>query len=329
MTQPIALLELLDRDGHPRQALGITAWPLRVGRAIDNDLVLDDPHTAAHHFSVDVDERGAYVEAGATVNGVRAGMRRLAAGERAAVGAEPLLIRAGDSVLRLRLAEHALAPERPLRGARSWWQHHAGDLLLAAVALLGTGLATWVEVDADQLARPLAGALLALVFGLLLWCGAWALVSKLFTRRLHFGWHLRVALLATLASQFVLFGANLGAFAFSAPALSDYRFVAIYAIVAAMLYGHLLGTEPRRPRRLAALAVALCVGSLGYTMWNNLQARDKPGEELYMSHLFPPALRVARAVDSAAFVEQLAPLQAALDARAKEGGDGDDAGDDD
>lgn len=322
----IALLELLDRDGHVRQSLGVAAWPLRVGRAIDNDLVLDDPYTAAHHFVVDTDERGVYLRAGASVNGVRAGARRLAEGERAEVGAEPLVIRAGDTTLRLRLAEHALAPERPLRTASGWWHHHAGDVVLALLVLAATAAGVWVDLDPEQLARPLAGAVLSLAFGLMLWCGGWALVSKLFTRRLHFSWHLRVALVATLVSQAVMFAANLGAFAFSWPALSDYRFVAVYAVVATMLYFNLLGIEPRRPRRLALLAGALCVGALGYAMWNHQQARDEFGEELYMSHLFPPVLRVARPVDGASFVERLTPLREDLDERARDAGADDEDG---
>ena len=54
----LAVLEVLDRDGSVRHSVGVREWPLRVGRALDNDLVLDDPHTAAHHFSVEPDAEG-------------------------------------------------------------------------------------------------------------------------------------------------------------------------------------------------------------------------------------------------------------------------------
>jgi hypothetical protein len=45
-----------------------------------------------------------------------------------------------------------------------------------------------------------------------------------------------------------------------------------------------------------------------------------------MSHLFPPALRVARPVTTDAFVGGLATLKATLDKKAKEPGDGDEGG---
>ena len=47
--ETLALIETLDRDGQPRQILRVSQWPVRIGRAIDCDLVLDDPHVAAHH----------------------------------------------------------------------------------------------------------------------------------------------------------------------------------------------------------------------------------------------------------------------------------------
>ena len=45
-----------------------------------------------------------------------------------------------------------------------------------------------------------------------------------------------------------------------------------------------------------------------------------------MSHLFPPALRLAKPVAADRFVEALAPLQAVLDKKAKEPPSGDSSG---
>ena len=48
----VAVLEVLDRDGSVRHSVSVPAWPLRVGRALNNDLVLDDRTHAPHHFSL-------------------------------------------------------------------------------------------------------------------------------------------------------------------------------------------------------------------------------------------------------------------------------------
>jgi hypothetical protein len=114
-----ALLEVIDRDGTVRQVWPIRTWPVRVGRALDNDVVLTDPHVAAHHLALDDAGGGVLVmDTGDTVNGVTIGLRRIGARMRAtlALEGEPLDIAVGRTRLRLRLAETALAPELPLAG---------------------------------------------------------------------------------------------------------------------------------------------------------------------------------------------------------------------
>ena len=51
---PLALVEAIDRDGLVRQAWRVERWPVSIGRALDNTVVLSDPHVAAHHASVDL-----------------------------------------------------------------------------------------------------------------------------------------------------------------------------------------------------------------------------------------------------------------------------------
>jgi len=51
--EPVALLEAVDRDGLVRQAWRIEQWPVSIGRALDNTVVLSDPHVAAHHVTLE------------------------------------------------------------------------------------------------------------------------------------------------------------------------------------------------------------------------------------------------------------------------------------
>lgn len=317
MITRIAVLEVLDRDGHVRHYMPIADWPVSVGRALDNDLVLDDEHIAAHHFNLGRDEAGVFVQVGDTINGLRADGKRLARGERSVVGNQALRLDVGDSHLCLRLAEHALLPERPIRTPHTLW-HSVWPPLLAGLLVLSTLLFTsWLDTDPDDLTRALGGMLVSMLSAGLAWCAGWSLLSKIFTRRSHFWWHVRVLLIAVLAVQFVTTTTHYLAFALSWPAISDFSFVAIYAVGAAMLYFHVLGIEPRRPSRMRAVAVGIFIAGCGLSLWFNHQARDQFGDELYMNHLFPPGWRLAKPVDSATFVKGLAPLQATLDEKAK------------
>ena len=313
----VAVLEVLDRDGHVRQYMPIDAWPVSVGRALDNDLVLDDEHIAAHHFSVGRDDGGVFVEVGETINGLRADGKRLQRGERSVVGPQALRLDVGDSHLCLRLAEHPLLPEKPIRTPRTLW-HSVWPPLAAGLAVLATLLfTTWLDTDPDDLTRALGTVLVSAISAGLAWCAAWSLLSKIFTRRSHFWWHVRVLLLAVLAIQAVTTGSHYLAFALSWPALSDFAFIPIYAVAAATLYFHVLGIEPRRPVRMRAVALGIFIAGAGLSLWFNRQSRDQFGDELYMNHLFPPGMRLAKPVDTASFIKGAAPLQARLDEKAK------------
>jgi hypothetical protein len=78
---------------------------------------------------------------------------------------------------------------------------------------------------------------------------------------------------------------------------------------------------------MRAVAATGFVVGVALTLWFNVQRTGRLGEELYMNHLFPPALRLARPVPVDRFVDGLAPMQAILDRQAKEkSGSEDDSG---
>lgn len=316
----LGVLELLDRDGQWRVAHVVHGWPLRIGRALDNDVLLADPHVAPHHLSIGPAAEGFELQVLDTGNGVDHGPKRLRRGEVDSLHADgeaPEFV-VGRTRLRLRLPGHTVAPERPL-GAEVSRARRFGPTALIGLALLAAlSFGTWLDSDPDNFVRALGAMLLTALVGTAVWCGAWALLSKTFTRQGHFGWHLKVFLTASLAWLVVGVVPELLAFALSWPWVSDFGFVALYTIGAAALYFHLLAVEPARPRLLRAVAVVALVSGVGLALWFNHQRSDRLGAELYMSHLFPPALRLARPVPADRFVDDLETLQATLDRKAKE-----------
>jgi hypothetical protein len=327
----VAVVEVLDRVGLVRQSHVVTRWPLRIGRAVDNDVVLSDPHVAAHHLAIDAGEAGLVLAVGDTFNGVFAGTHRLRQGEQLVLPADtaPADWTVGRTHLRLRLPGQPLPPELPLAAAATRTRRFGPTLAALVVLLLVLSFSTWLESDPDNFGRTLGGMLLATGMGIAIWCGLWALLSKTFTRQTWFGWHLKVFLFASIAWLVCGLVPELLGFALSWPWISDFGFVATYAVGATALYFHLLAVEPARPRLLRSVALTAFVVGVALSLWFNHQRSDRLGAELYMNHLFPPALRLAKPVATERFVEGLAPLQAVLDKRAKEpprgdGGDGSD-----
>ncbi len=335
----LALLEVVDRDGFVRQAWRIEHWPVSIGRALDNSVVLSDPHVAAHHATLDLVE-GAdglpakiVVSAGETRNGVGVGRERVAGGASKSVtdDGRDVELHIGRAQLRLRLPGHDLGAEQAMTPVvvddKRWLPTFAIALAVLAVVLANT----WIDTDPEGLARAAGAIVLTTISGGAIWCGLWALLSKTFTRQSHFGWHVRVFVVASLATLALAVLPPLLAFAFSWPWVTDFSFVAVYATVAGAIYFHLLAVEPARERLMRGVAATGFVVGVALTLWFNVQRTGRPGEELYMNHLFPPQLRVAKPKPVDALIESLAPMQAILDKKAKErsGSDSDPRGGDD
>ena len=317
---PLAVIEVLDRDGQVRHSQRVMAWPLRIGRALDNDLSLPDPHVAPHHCVLDMDAQGLALQALDTNNGVQLGSRRVRAGERAALPDDgtPLDLVAGRTRLRLRRAGESLAPELPLAAAATRARRFGPATAAGVGVVLALVFGTWLDSDPDTFARSLGATALTAVMGAAIWIALWSLLSKTFTRQTHAGWHLKVFLLSSLAWLVVGVVPGLIAFALSWPWVADFGFLAGYAVGAAALYFHLLGVEPARPALMRSVAVAAFVVGIGLTLWANHQRSDRFGADLYLSSLFPPALRVAKPVPADRFVHDMAALQPVLDKKAKE-----------
>ena len=339
LAEPLALLEAVDRDGLVRQAWRIDRWPVSIGRALDNTVVLSDPHVAPHHATLElvdgIEDRPAQivVSAGETKNGVGVGKERVAGGSTTSIAdvGRDVELHIGRAQLRLRLPGHSLAAEQPMTpvvvSERRWLPTFGLAIAVLAVVLANT----WIDTDPDGLARAAGAIVLTTIAGGAIWCGLWALLSKTFTRQSHFGWHVRVFVIASLVTLALAALPPLVAFAFSWPWVTDFSFIAVYATIAGAIYFHLLAVEPARERLMRGVAATGFAVGVALTLWFNVQRTGRPGEELYMNHLFPPQLRLAKAKPVESLVESLTPMQAILDRKAKEqsGGDNDVRGGDD
>lgn len=322
-----ALLEAVDRDGMVRQAWRLTRWPVTIGRSLDNDVVLTDPHVAPHHATLDVTPGHGQggratitVRAGDTRNGLALGRERIAGHQTLGIDdtGRDLDLHVGRTALRLRLPGHALAAEQMLAPMVAVERRWLPTLALALLVLLVVLFNAYLDNDPDGLGRTLGVIVLTTLSGGAIWCAFWALLSKIFARQSNFGWHVRVFVVASLAMLAISSLPPLVAFSFSLPWLTDFSFVAAFATIAAAIYFHLLAVEPGRQRLMRAVAATGFVVGVALTLWFNVQRTGRPGEELYMNHLFPPALRVAKPVSVDHFIDGLAPMQAILDKQARE-----------
>lgn len=323
METRLALIEQLERDGSVRMRHAVTHWPVRIGRAFDCEVVLDDPHVAAYHAELAPDDEGwLVVRTLDTVNGALLGARRLAAGQTGVL-TDAGLLQLGQTRLRVRRPGESLAPERALAppsgsGVRA-------VLVLAAVVMLLLFADHLLDLDPGAKITEMLPPLLGVAIGVMLWSGSWGLGSKLFQRHFVFLPHLRLALwllLAITLADELLHGL---AFALSWAWPSRIAPWIQLALVAVLVHAHLSLLLPALRRVLARSIALVFAAGMGVSMALTWQRTDRLFDELYTATLGPPMLRLAPAVEPARFLDEVRALKEPLDRHAREDAPGETA----
>jgi hypothetical protein len=294
-----------------RQVVSIRQWPVTIGRAIDCDVVLDDPHVAARHASLAEEGDALNLHVGDSVNGARLLKGQVAAGKTAALPSGEVF-QLGGTRLRVRRASDPVAPERALAPAGG----RVALFVLAVALLVRTVAEQWLNTDPGgrliEYVPFLAGGATLLA----VWCGVWAVGSKLFQHRFEFSAHARIAMSYVLALGVTGVLLSLLAYALSWAFLSRITGFVGGAVLCAMVWQHLTLILPSHRRALAMAAGALFVASSLVLSANSYQANDRIFSELYVSTLAPPALRLAPAITTERFIDESRALKAVLDAHA-------------
>jgi MFS family permease len=302
-------VELLARNGDVLARQRVDALPLRIGRGYDNDLILDDDYAAASHAVLDRDAAGRLLlrDLG-TRNGIVVAGRRL----QQALLTGDTIVRIGHTALRVRGADFAVAPELPDRTFHGWEGALPGAVGIALVAALSL-LAGWLgDTQYHEPVRYFA-ALAWGVGGALLWGGAWALMNRLFGRHARLGRHLFIAGcgMAALAG-YALLGSTLG-YAFSFEGFTRYASHVATLLLAGMVYFHLCTIRPRQRLRYRWTCAGLAVLGSSLVFVANVQRTGRLADELYMSALMPPGVRLSRDRGIDEFMRDVEAMQAQLD----------------
>lgn len=311
-------IETLARNGDVLHRHQVNSLPIRIGRAYDNDFILDDDYAAPRHALVDLDNQNKLVlhDLGSK-NGVVKNGKRLPS--LALTG--DTVVRIGHTSLRVRAADFPVPAEmldRTMHGWEGALPGLAGMLLAALVALV----ITWLfDTRAFQPTLYLQ-ALAAGVGGAVAWGGAWAFANRLFGRHARLGRHIFIigsGAAALLAWEAV---SNVAAYAFALEALTRYGSHGVIALAAGIVYFHLATVKPQLRLRFRWVCLLFAVVASGLTLIANVQRSGRMADELYMGVVLPPSMRASpdHAVD--AYIDQVDAMKDKID---KERGRNDDA----
>jgi hypothetical protein len=171
----IVFVERLTPDGEVIDRTRCTQLPIRIGRAYDNDIILDDQHTAAHHALIELNQLDELVITDLeSQNGISLGKQR---SDYFVVNGDATY-RLGHTRLRIRTADYVVAAEvsdSTNYHWEGWLPAVLGGSLLVFVALLDTWLRDLQQGTVSKYLLELVGT-----FGFALgWAGVWALFSAL------------------------------------------------------------------------------------------------------------------------------------------------------
>lgn len=332
----VALIELLGRDGRVQHAVDVMRWPVTLGRALDNTVVLDDPHVAAHHATLVPDDQGRLcLQVGDCVNGVQlawAGPHRrqhaVGAGSHQPLPGPGTVLQLGGQRLRLRLPGDAIEAERALAGPA-----RAGRslLIIAALWFAVQAVQRWVDLDPGADFTQWLPWVLGLPVGLAVWCGLWALGSKLFRQGFDFFGHAAIALPVLLAIEAVdlLLPALAASLGWSL-LWQAHKLLVPPLLVGWLLRSHLRQLLPQRGRVIDPALLALLSTGLAVGVAVNLRQQGRPFADPYMRTLPIPALQGVTPLPTSQIDSAMLPLRdrladsvrkAAADAPDDEGGE--------
>lgn len=305
------------------------AWPVTLGRALDNTWVLDDPHVAPHHATLALDDSGQpLLQVGDSQNGLQIGRRRLRAGERVTLPAAGAMLAIGGQRLRLRMAGAPVAAEWPLAqppvaGLALW------AMLAAWVAV--QVVHRWVQLDPGADLVEWLPWLLGLPTGLAVWCGLWALGSKLFRHGFEFSSHAAIALVWLLVYEVLDLLLPMAAAAWGLPWLwQAYQQWGLPLLGMLVVRSHLRQLLPQRSLAINASLATVLLAGVAVTLVVNQRQLGRVFSAPYMTTLPPPAMVWSGTTSLPDVGAALLPLRDALQQRARDaaaedassGGDG-------
>ena len=307
-------VELLHRDGsvQTRLAVAPTEAPteVRIGRALDNDIVIDDPHCAAYHARLSIAPDGsASLHDLGTRNGILPTRRK--AGKNVSVFEvlDDAPFRVGQTSFRIRNSAWPLPPEQALSLRRIW------PFALAALVLvlLHTAWYLWLTDVNDKSPQYLYG-LVGVAAGVAVWSGMYALLGRLIGGVERFFTHLLIASCGYLVIAFAERALDMLSFsmAWLWPLRIEYSVTIV--LIALLVRAHLRIADPRHWPTLrwavamvASLALVVPVAQLWISHQRLTQVQT-------LSTLEHPALRLAQPVGVAVMIESTTPLKTRVNA---------------
>lgn len=303
-------IEILNHSGEVQSRQQCPQLPIRIGRAYSNDIILDDPHTAAEHALIELDPEGTLsIRDLHSQNGIRHKGKR----DNAFAISGDAIFHLGHTHLRVRSSDYAVAPEVIDAVNHRWEGWPLAAAAIAIIGLLAFGNAWISDIDTSKIA-PYVMSIFRWLGYAMLWAGIWALANRVFGGAAYFARHLLILGCGLAVLFFWGYLAIVLAYGLSWTLLTRFGTHLDIVIIATTIYYHLRQITPRKPGRLKVICAAFALLTSSLLLMVNYQNSDQYAEELYMHEILPPALRLSRNHSLEEFSEDISQLKITIDA---------------
>jgi len=302
-------VEILNHSGDVQARHKFSELPIRLGRNYSNDIILDDPHTAAEHALIELNANGKlHLRDLGSQN-------RLKLKGKAHSQAEldgDTIVQLGRTLIRVRDSQYIVNSEVS-DSSHSHWQtwlmFGCAIAMLCALSLI----TSWLGDIANNKVSDYIMDLIKWLMSAAAWAGIWALANRVFSGNANFGRHLftfscGIVALDLLDHIYAVLG-----FAFSWEWFSHYQSHLQIVVVAITIYFHLRLINHKRAM-LKIICASLAVLSSGLILMNNYQKTNQYADSLYMNEVLPPVVRMSRNHSLAEFDKSIHQLKADIDA---------------
>jgi hypothetical protein len=280
-----------------------------IGRAYDNDVVIDDPYVAPAHLRIMRDDSGAlFAEDLGTVNGlfVDRGRERL---QRVRVDGNRT-IRIGNTLLRVREGGQPVAPERAYRRERRNWIAAA----VMGAAIIGIDvLWIWLSETSEPKVTRYVSPLFGFVLMAMIWIAGWSILTRIFAGEARFQRNMVAAFAGLLVYSIYNEVGAFAAFSFASRTIASFHGMLVWVLLAAVSFAHLRIIRPTRLRLKAAAVAAIALAVIGVEALGQSETRQTFGQSNAMSRLMPPVLRVTALRDWNSFAGDIEVTRRRLD----------------
>lgn len=309
----LAWLEIIDQHGDVATRHPIYAWPVKVGRAYHNDVVLDDPFIAQDHLQIDQIDTGDYqITDLGSINGLALHSRKGKQTQATATTDE--IVSIGKTRFRLRPVGYAVPTEKRLPHRVPIWSSLA--LLIGLMVLLAERIfVQWIHYNSETSYNRFASNILDQVPQLLEWIAVWVLLGRLLTGKMSWIGH---AIIATLGGGLYFLLDDLSGyvgFAMNSNVVEGIliRYVSP-AILMLLLYLHMRHASRMSRIRLGSIMMLLLVFSIGIsTLREQWILEEMLGSMPYTRTIGPTEILLTKGKSIDAFMDENNQLKSKLD----------------